>query len=64
MLTGHSEFYLTQPSIYFGVHGETCGEELDLEPQIEFQFDPASSFLARYSEPPTGMFIDWYDLPN
>ncbi len=62
MLTGHSEFYLMQPAIYFGV--SDLAEEnslLELEGQAEFQFRP---FFMPTIQQTSGMYIDWYDLPK
>lgn len=62
MLTGHSEFYLSQPIIYFG---ELRLSEDDLleekAPFAEFQLNP---YFPLSIEPKTGMYIEWYDLPN
>jgi len=57
MLTGHSPFYLSQPAIYFGVPG------LELEPHAEFQFE-FFPFFPTSIQPNTGMYIDWYDVPE
>lgn len=62
VLTGHSEFYLTRPTIYFGVFDHPEENSLfDLEGQAEFQFRP---FFMPTIQQTSGLYIDWYDLPK
>ena len=64
MLIGHSEFFLSQPSIYFGVLGLSQNDPLEnFETQADFQFNLSCSYYPPF-QPKTGMYIDWYDLPN
>jgi len=64
MLTGHSEFFLSQPAIYFGVLGLTQDDFQELNSHADFQFNLSNSFFPPSLQPKTGMYIDWYDLPK
>ena len=65
MLTGHSEFFLSQPTIYFGAPGFSNEDPFqELEQHAEFQFNLMSQFFPPAFQQNTGMYIDWYDLPQ
>jgi hypothetical protein len=65
MLTGHSEFFLSQPAVYFGILGLTDNDPLqEFDSQAECQFNLSCSFFPPAMQPKTGMYIDWYDLPK
>lgn len=65
MLTGHSDFFLSQPAIYFGVLGFS-GEDpfQELDSHADFQFNLSGPFFPPTIQPKTGMYIEWYDLPQ
>jgi hypothetical protein len=60
MFTGHSEFFLSHPAIYFGILGNDPLQEF--ETHADFQFNLTCSVFPSSIQPKTGMYIDWYDL--
>ena len=65
MLTGHSEFFLSQPAIFFGVLGLSQNDPMqEFESHAEFQFNLSCSIFPPMIQPKTGMYIDWYDIPK
>lgn len=65
MLQEHSEFFLSQKMIYFGVH-EHSENDLSHETEvgIEFRFEPIFYPVSVAMQQNTGLYFDWYDVPE
>lgn len=64
MLEKHSEFYFSQPVIYFGFQESSPEDPFqECEGFIPFQFSLTYPLSSPEIELKTGMYIDWDDAP-
>jgi len=63
MLETHSDFYLSQPSIYFGINAHSDEDHSPKTHEKSYlNFGITLTFFSSGIQQTPGMILDWYDL--